>query len=197
VRIDKRLIENRARDFSSLVLRTEVHYRGSRLSLESGARIALEKMREAKKSGDAFFFIGNGGSAAICSHMIPDFIKSCDIKAFNFLDPSLLTCMLNDYGDARCFSEPLQKLMAPEDILVAISSSGSSRNIIKAVSVAKDKGCCVITFSGFSKNNRLRTLGDLNFYVPSSSYRFVESVHEFILHHFFVDFFVLAEEENK
>ncbi|MCF7835527.1 MAG: SIS domain-containing protein [Candidatus Marinimicrobia bacterium] len=154
----------------------------------------LAIMNEAKRTNRSFFFVGNGGSAAIASHMVVDFVNACGIKASTFLDYSMLTCMGNDYGYQNIFAEPIRRAMEKGDVLVAISSSGQSENILRSVTTAKSKGCTTITLSGFKKDNPLRKLGDINFYVPSDSYRLVESAHDFIIHQYFVDFFLETQK---
>jgi len=127
-------------------------------------------------------FIGNGGSAAISSHMAMDFWKNGGIKAVSFNDGAQLTCLGNDYGYKHVFEKPIMMFADSGDILIAISSSGSSENIVLGVQAAKAKGCKVITLSGFSHNNPLLSMGDLNFYVPSNSYGTVEVIHHSICH---------------
>ena len=153
---------------------------GDGLELAAGIRDGVEIIQALKLDGGKLVFIGNGGSAAIASHQATDFIRACAIPAFAPLDSSLLTCMGNDLGYENVFSEPLKLLARPEDVLVAISSSGRSANILKAVSLMREKDLRVITLSGFDPDNPLRKLGDINFYVPSDSYRHVESAHLFV-----------------
>lgn len=153
---------------------------GDGLDPAAGIRDGVEMIGDLKFEGGKLILIGNGGSAAIASHQATDFIRACSIPAFAPLDLTLLTCMGNDLGYENVFSEPLKLLAGPEDILVAISSSGKSANILKAVSVMREKDLKIITLSGFSPDNPLRRLGDINFYVPSDSYRHVESAHLFV-----------------
>ena len=127
-------------------------------------------------------FIGNGASAAISSHMATDFWKNGAIKAIAFNDSSLLTCISNDYGYQHVFEKPVEMFAEKGDILIAISSSGRSENIIKGAKMALYKDCNLITLSGFEENNTLRLLGHINFYVPSSSYGLIEIIHQTICH---------------
>lgn len=128
------------------------------------------------------FLIGNGGSAGIASEVANRFWKFCRLPAQTFNDSVLLTSVVNDHGVNRMFAEPLEVYGQLGDILVAISSSGQSENIHRAVETARSKSFgLVVTLSGFRPDNPLRTLGDLNFYVPSDSYRHVERTHLFIL----------------
>ena len=149
-----------------------------RLQQEQVAKLVLEQ----KKRGNKVVIIGNGGSASIASHIVTDFVKNLNVPAISFSDSSLLTCLSNDLGYERVFSAPIALLGKKGDILFAISSSGKSKNILNAVSEAKRIGCFVIGFSGFSAKNPLRRLGNINFYVPSSSYGAVEITHLAICH---------------
>lgn len=127
-------------------------------------------------------FIGNGASAAISSHMATDFWKNGGIRAMAFNDSCLLTCVGNDYGYEQLFQKPIEMFSDPGDILMAISSSGRSVNILNGVKAARKQKCQVITFSGFQAENPLRVLGDINFYVPASAYGPVEILHHSICH---------------
>jgi D-sedoheptulose 7-phosphate isomerase len=133
-------------------------------------------------SGHKIMFIGNGGSAAICSHMSTDFLKNGGMRAMVFTDGSLLTCLSNDLGYPHVFEKPIDIFAEAGDVLVAISSSGESDNILRGVRRARLKKCKIITLSGFSSHNSLNSLGDLNFFVPSFEYGPVEIVHQFIFH---------------
>jgi len=135
---------------------------------------------------------GNGGSASIASHIATDLLKNCAIPALAFSDASLLTCVSNDLGYASVYKKPIEILAKRGDIFIGISSSGKSENILQAALMAKNKGCFVLTLSGFSKNNPLKKLGKFNFYVPSCAYGFVEIAHLLICH-MFVDNLMLKE----
>ena len=133
-------------------------------------------------SGNKLMFIGNGASAAISSHMSTDFWKTCGIRAIAFNDSSLLTCLGNDFGYEYIFEKSIEMFADPGDILVAISSSGKSENILRGVNSAKLKECSVITLSGFKDDNPLSSAGDFNFYVPAPEYGPVEVIHHSICH---------------
>ncbi|NQT66875.1 MAG: SIS domain-containing protein [Actinobacteria bacterium] len=143
---------------------------------------AIALINKCSDSGKKIMFIGNGASAAISSHMATDFWKNGGIKAIAFNDSSLLTCISNDYGYQYVFEKPVEMFAEKGDILIAISSSGRSENIIKGAKMALFKGCILITLSGFEKENPLRLLGHINFYVPSSLYGPVEIIHQAICH---------------
>lgn len=136
---------------------------------------------DSKEKGKQVFFIGNGGSAAIASHMTADFMKNGGMKTYSLYDNSVTTCMGNDYGYEYIFSRPLEFLGNQGDLLVAISSSGNSQNIVNAVQVALEKGLRIVTLTGFQKGNRISQMGMYNIYVPASHYGIVESIHNLIL----------------
>lgn len=128
------------------------------------------------------FFVGNGGSAAIASHQAIDYTKNGGKKAVALNDPMALTCLANDYGYEHVFSKQLEHQASPWSLLIAISSSGKSQNILNAVTTAKEIGCKIITLSGFDPKNPLRRMGDVNFHIASEDYGHVEIVHLSILH---------------
>lgn len=127
-------------------------------------------------------FVGNGGSASICTHMAVDFQKRAGVPSLSFHDGSMLTCLGNDYGFDSVFDAQLKYHLKHQDIVFAISSSGNSDNIINAAKRAVDNQAMVITFTGFKPENKLRSMGALNFYVPSDIYGIVEIAHLTILH---------------
>jgi D-sedoheptulose 7-phosphate isomerase len=114
--------------------------------------------------------------------MAVDIWKNGGIRATAFNDPSLLTCIGNDYGYKHVFEKPMEMFAEEGDVLIAISSSGSSENILLGVKAARAKGLSVITFSGFSKNNPLFSMGDVNFYTPCGAYGPVEVLHQLLCH---------------
>ena len=153
-------------------------------TLEAGCEWVRKAAHEAHNAGNKIIFIGNGGSAGIASHLAIDFSKNGGLRALAFNDPSALTCLGNDLGYENVFAKQLEFHARPGDVLVAISSSGKSPNIINAVKMARERGCKVVTYSGFSENNDLRRTGDVNFYVRGQDmeYGFVEVAHLALCH---------------
>lgn len=141
----------------------------------------LAMARRVHGRGDKVMFIGNGGSAAIASHMSEDFAKAAGIRSLAFSDAPTLTCLGNDYGFEHIFEKQIEWLARDGDMLIAISSSGRSMNILRGVEAARRAGCHVATLSGFDADNPLRSLGDLNLYLPSNRYGFVEAGHLVLL----------------
>jgi D-sedoheptulose 7-phosphate isomerase len=148
---------------------------------DAGFERCLELLAGCGAAGGAVLWVGNGGSAALASHFAVD-VFNAGVRSTAFNDAALLTCMGNDCGYEQVFARPVALFAAPGDVLIAISSSGRSPNIIAAVAAARARGCSVVTLSGFSGDNPLRALGDWNFYVPSAAYGPVEMVHALICH---------------
>ena len=155
---------------------------GNVIDVESFVDMAIEKCRRAHSSGNKVMFVGNGASASHASHMAADFSKNGRIRSIAFNDAAALTCYANDYSYEEVFSKQIEIHGQAGDILVAISSSGESENIVLAARAARKIGASVITLSGFEAGNRLRKLGDLNAYVPSPDYGFVEIAHLGVIH---------------
>lgn len=128
------------------------------------------------------YVIGNGGSAGIASHFSNDLMKALQVPSQTLYDTNLVTCISNDLGYDQVFSYPLERLLRPQDLLVAISSSGKSSNIINAAQVALSRKIPLITLTGFTAQNPLRAIGDLNFWIDRTDYGLVETSHFFLLH---------------
>jgi len=155
---------------------------GDAVGLEAAVRQAGKQMRAAHDAGNRLFFIGNGGSAGISSHMATDYSKNGGIRATALNDGSAITCLGNDYGYEHIFEKQLEWHARAGDILIAISSSGRSKNILNGVRAVRERDCIVYTLSGFAPDNPLRAMGDLNFYLASKEYGFVEVGHLTLLH---------------
>ena len=136
----------------------------------------------AQNGGRSHYFIGNGASATMASHMALDCAKNAGIRALAFNDPASLTALGNDVGFDQCFAQPLRWHARAGDILVAISSSGRSRNILVALEAARTIGCNVVTLTGMGEDNPTRKGGGLNFYIPAKTYGAVECAHQILLH---------------
>lgn len=146
-----------------------------------GIERLLTVFAEHRRRQSYLFFIGNGGSSAIASHMTADFMKNGKMNTYSLYDNAVTTCMGNDYGYEYIFSKPLDMLLKEDDLLVAISSSGNSTNIINAIRIAEERHATVVTFTGFEPDNQVKMMGDVNVYVPSRKYGIVESIHNLML----------------
>jgi D-sedoheptulose 7-phosphate isomerase len=134
-------------------------------------------LRQTSLRNKKVIIIGNGGSAAIASHVSVDLVKTAGLRAINFNEADLITCFSNDYGYEYWFEKALDAYADNGDLLISISSSGQSKNIINAATKAKSIGLEIITFSGFSGDNPLKSMGSINFWVNSNVYNFVEMTH--------------------
>ena len=157
--------------------------RGREIGVEQGFARWLKltgKIRTGKKN---LYLIGNGASASMASHFAADMSKNCGIRAHVFTDLALITALGNDCCFEDVFSEPLSCCMDAGDMLVAISSSGNSPNILKAVEKAGELGGVCISLSAMASDNFLRKTGILNFYIEGGAYGLAETGHAAILHY--------------
>jgi D-sedoheptulose 7-phosphate isomerase len=137
----------------------------------------IKNLEEVKRNKKKVILVGNGGSAAIASHVSVDLTKMCKIRAVNFNEADLLTCFSNDYGYENWVHKALSFYADKGDLLILISSSGKSKNIINGGKFAKKIGCKVATLTGFNKKNKVKKIGDINLWVESENYNFIEMVH--------------------
>jgi len=169
---------------SELLLAIEVtDGAGTVVSLEAGAEQTVKMMLDTKSASQKVLLAGNGGSSAIVSHVQNDLCKATGVKAMVFTEQPLLTALANDEGYGSVFEWPVNMWAEANDLFMTVSSSGQSENIVRGLEAAKEKGCKVVTMSGFDKDNASRRLGDLNFYVPSSVYAYVETAHTALAHY--------------
>ena len=141
-----------------------------------------ELMLEAHKKNKKTLVFGNGGSAAIASHFSVDITKNARVRCTNYNESDLLTCFSNDFGYERWVEKTIEFYSDPEDVLILISASGSSPNMINAAKFAKKNNIkSIITLTGNKKENELKSLGDINFWVDSSAYNHIENVHQILL----------------
>lgn len=155
---------------------------GKDLTLDAAFVQVCEICHGAHESGNKIMFIGNGGSMGIATHMAVDFSKKGGMRAAAFGDGAVLTALGNDLGYENVFARQIEWHGRAGDVLIAISSSGKSPSILNGVQTARSQGGKVITFSGFREDNPLRKTGDVNFYVRSMEYGFVEVAHQAIIH---------------
>ena len=141
-------------------------------------KVLFEKC--SKRKGRVVFF-GNGGSAAIASHLSVDLNKNAKIQSISFNDPGIITCYANDFGYKNWISKTIELSLTNKDVVVLISSSGKSLNILNAAKYAKKKNIQTITLSGMSKKNNLKKMGLINFWVDSKSYNIIETAHQFFM----------------
>ena len=134
---------------------------------------------KTKKNNSRVLIFGNGGSAAIASHVSVDLTKNLKVKAINFNEADLITCFSNDFGYEKWIEKTIEFYADKKDILILISSSGKSKNMINACKAAKKKKISkIITFTGNKKNNPLSKLGDINMLVDINIYNHIENIHQ-------------------
>ena len=155
---------------------------GGRMTIDAASDIVTAFCHAACDRGGKIMFVGNGGSMGVATHMAIDFTKNGGMRATAFGDGAALTCVGNDFGFDEVFSRQIEWHGSEDDVLIAISSSGKSPDILNGVHVARSKGNKIVTFSGFREDNPLRKSGDVNFYIRSQEYGFVELAHQTILH---------------
>lgn len=144
------------------------------LSLEKIAKSLIDINKKNKK----VIIFGNGGSAAISSHVSVDLTKNAKIRSINFNEADLLTCFSNDYGYEQVYSKSLEFYADKGDAVIIISSSGKSKNLLEAAKICKKKKILLFTFTGFSKSNPLKKMGNINLWVDSKAYNIIENIHQ-------------------
>jgi D-sedoheptulose 7-phosphate isomerase len=173
----------RGAEFQRIVAAAEITDQAGRRSDAEAAMVSLvAQFKELRASGGRLYLVGNGGSAGVASHAVTDFLNVAKLRATTLHEPSLLTCMSNDFGYEVAFARILATLASPSDLLVAISSSGQSANIRNAAAEMRKLGGKTVTLSGFKRDNPLRALGDVNIWLDSADYGMVEIGHQFVLH---------------
>jgi D-sedoheptulose 7-phosphate isomerase len=136
-----------------------------------------------KKLKGRLFFIGNGASAAFSNHMALDWSKNGGLYATSLSDSALLTALSNDYSYEQAFVEFLKiESVNKNDLIVTISSSGNSKNIINVLEYCNLAKIKTIGFSGLKNDNKTRLLADFSLYVPKKTYGIVECIHQVFLH---------------
>jgi len=166
---------------------------GNELPVDDGFAQWVEITLAAKKSRNVVYLVGNGASASMASHFAADLAKNGRMHTQTLTDSGILTAIGNDISFDDVFSFPLSIRGNEGDVLITISSSGNSPNVVKAIAMAKSVGMKVITVSGLKEDNASRKSGHLNFYLPATTYGYVEATHGVLLHHW-MDFMELHKE---
>ena len=148
------------------------------LELENISKEKVLDCTNMIKSCERIYIYGNGGSAGIASHLSVDFTKAVMKPCMTFYDPSLVTCFSNDYGFENYVQECIKNFVSYNDAVILISSSGTSKNVLKAADYCfKNKISC-FSLSGFSPNNPLTKVPSKgHFHVNSDNYNIVEATH--------------------
>ena len=155
---------------------------GNIVENEYAIEVWVDESKKRRDLGGVFFFAGNGASATMAEHLSHDCFQNADMLTYTVSETSHLTAISNDISYESVFAYRIEKAATQKDMLITISSSGNSPNIINAIKTAKAKGLQVVTLSGKSSDNKSRQFGDVNFYVPLETYGLVESAHACLLH---------------
>ena len=167
----KKFLASYLEDFSDLVKPNEE-------TVEKLAEVA-DLLKNVNSAGKKTLIFGNGGSAAIASHFSVDLTKNAGLRCVNFNEADLITCFANDYGFERWVEKAVDFYGDEGDLLIVISSSGSSKNMLNGVKAARNGNFqAVVTLSGFAEDNPLCQLGDINLWIDSRAYNFVENIHQ-------------------
>jgi D-sedoheptulose 7-phosphate isomerase len=141
---------------------------------------ALKKLRETKNK---IYFFGNGASAAFANHMALDFSKNGKILSRSLSDSALLTALSNDYSYENAMLEFLKiEGVTKDDLVITISSSGNSPNILSVLNYCKENNIKSLALSGLKKENKSIKIADYSIYVPMKTYGIVECIHQIFLH---------------
>ena len=142
-----------------------------------------KKIKEINKNGGGVYVVGNGGSAALANHFATDIGVGAlkhnkPMKIISLVSNiSSLTASANDYGYENWVEKALNFYADKGDVVILISSSGTSKNIVNGANWAKQNGLSVITLSGFNSDNPLKKIGDINLWVDSKGYNIIEMAH--------------------
>ena len=141
-----------------------------------------EIIKKTSKEGGKIIFVGNGGSAATASHAAVDFSLNSNVRSINFNEADLITCFANDFKYDNWVKKALQIYADKKDLLILISCSGNSMNLVNANLFARKKGLKVACLTGCNKTNKLNCINnDLNIWVNSKEYNIIEIIHHLIL----------------
>jgi D-sedoheptulose 7-phosphate isomerase len=166
------------------------------MNIDDAFEIWTDLAIHTREQRNTVFLIGNGASASMASHVAADLTKNANVRTEVFTDLSLITAIANDVSFDEVFAVPLGRRIAQGDMLVAISSSGKSPNILRAAEIAEKHGGKVVTLSAMEGSNPLRKKGDINFYVGAQTYGMAETCHAALLH-YWIDRIVSSNKTVK
>jgi D-sedoheptulose 7-phosphate isomerase len=155
---------------------------GEAISVDEALALWSGEANARKARDGVVFFCGNGASCTMAEHLSHDCFQNAGLMTYTVSETSHITAISNDMSYEDVFAYRIGKMGKSADMLVTISSSGNSPNIVKAIRTARDKGMFVVTLSGMGAENKSRGMGDINLYAPLDTYGLVESAHAVILH---------------
>ena len=178
--------------FADMAAFADAYFRASQAAQASVDRVALAKagalLAGAYAARKCVFVCGNGGSAAISNHLVCDHLKGCQTDTD--LRPRVvslaatietITAVANDISYDEVFAYQLRTLADAGDVLISVSSSGDSENVVRACQWARDNGLAVIALTGFA-GGRTQALADVNLHVAGDNYGVVEDTHQALMH---------------
>lgn len=166
--MDKKWIEDFMEDVKSKIVTEDL----------ADNMIAMKNMiLETRENGGKIIFAGNGASTLIANHGALDYVNQLGVRTASVNSAEFITAAANDFGYEGIFERYVNLYAEKGDMLVVVSSSGNSVNVINAAGRARELGCNVVTFSGFKSTNPLRQCGHINFWADSDNYNKVESIH--------------------
>ena len=146
---------------------------------------SIIKLRDAISntsfSEGRLIFVGNGASASLASHAATDFTKQAKIQSIAFNDHNLITALSNDYGYENWVVRAIEYYAKPADMLIFISVSGESKNLVKAINYANKKGYLTASLTGSNIDNTLKAKSDYSLWINSKAYNIVESCHTILI----------------
>ena len=142
-----------------------------------------ESIKNIKRNKGKIIIFGNGGSAATASHFSVDLTKNAKIRAINFNEADLITCLSNDYGHDNWVKKAIEFYIDKNDLVILISTSGNSKNVINAAKFLKKKKFSFFSLTGMKKNNLLNriSISKNNLWVNNIYYNQIEIVHHLVL----------------
>lgn len=190
--------DNYYKTFMQGVNNAEYDIDGRRLNSEKFLKELIHLTKSTQEHKGEIYFFGNGASASFANHMALDWSKNGGVKANSLSDSALLTALSNDYSYEKAFVE-FSKInkVSSKDLIVTISSSGNSKNIVKVLNYAQENGIKSITLSGLKENNLSRIHGNFNIYYPFKTYGMVECAHQLYLHLWLDCFMNITEWDRK
>lgn len=161
-----------------------------------------ETLLRAYRNNKQVFLLGNGGSSSTASHMAADLAKNTigpNMKRFRVVslndNAAIMTALANDLGYENVFSEQLTNLVQAGDVLIVVSASGNSPNVLKAIRYARSRSAEIVGLLGFD-GGEAAALADIALIIPSDHYGVVEDVH-LIINHILVDYFKVRLAETR
>lgn len=169
--------------FNTALLATRCRIGKRTVPLQEGLDAVAELLAATREADNSLWWVGNGGSAGLCAHLSQDALNKLKVRSLVLADAPLLTCMANDFGYAEVYERPLRTLTRAGDMLIGVSSSGNSENILRCARMARERGMKLVTLSAFGEDNALwRSEADVAFHVPTRLYGHAEVGHEALLH---------------